>query len=186
MYVAQVDDVEKKILSGIFADVAQLLGTDLRDPSDFVSELEDSLDSYLAEPPTHVGEPLDPALARLLPRAYDDDEDAAEFRRLTESDLRLAKVNRLRQWFQALTGPSMKIYVPVEEAGDWVAALTDVRLVLATRLGVESAEDAEDIYSRTEPEGQEDQDYSDFALGQVYSALTWLQDSLLEVMMSAR
>lgn len=189
MYVAEVDDVEKRILSGIFADTALLLGTDLRgspvgegrEPS-----AEEMLADSLREMPQEIGEPLDPALARLLPNAYEDEEFAREFRRLTEADIRATKVARLRSWVNALRAPGMELYVPVAEAGQWAAAITDVRLVLATRLQIETAADADEVYSRTGPAGETEEDYAQFALGQVYSALTWLQEALLAVMMSGR
>lgn len=189
MFIAEVDDVEKRLLAGVFADTALLLGVDLRkedggEPG--LTSAERSVEEYLRDIPEEVGEPLDPALARLLPSAYEDEESASEFRRLTEGDIRATKVGRLRKWVRALRGPGVNLYVPVKEAGDWAAALTDVRLVLASRLGIESEGDAEEVYARTEPEGEASEDYTEFALGQIYSAVTWLQESLLTVMMSAR
>lgn len=192
MFIAEVDEVEKRVLSGVFADTALLLGVDLRgeeDPGEpGLTSAEQSVEQFLRDlPEEDIGEPLDPALARLLPNAYDDDDEhAQEFRRLTEGDIRATKVDRLRKWVREFRGPGAKIYVPVDEAGEWVAALTDVRLVLATRLGIESEDDAEEVYGRTGPEGQASEDYTQFALGQIYSAATWLQESLLTVMMRAR
>lgn len=188
MFVAEVDDVEKRILAGVFADTAQLLGVDLRAEGDDGEESpgERSVEDVLRGLEQEVGEPLDPALARLLPSAYDDEEAATEFRRLTEGDIRERKVARLRAWVKALQGPTPQLYVPTAEAGEWAAALTDVRLVLATRLGIESEDDAEEVYSRVAPEGDTNEDHAQFALGQIYSALTWLQESLLSAMMRAR
>ncbi len=189
MYVAEVDDVEKRILGGIIADVALLLGTDLRsdDGEEDGFEPGRSLDDLLRGLTQDVAEPLDPALARLLPTAYEDDEErAAEFRRLTEGDIRSVKVERLRKWFDAMVGPSLLVYVPKEEAGDWAAALTDVRLVLGERLGIATAEDAEAVHNQGAPLGDSEEEQSRYALGQIYSALTWLQESLLAVMMRAR
>lgn len=188
MYVAEADEAERRILGGVFADTALLLGVDLGDDegpgADEATQLTEDLLSTWSE--EDVGEPLDPALARLLPSAHEDDEVAAEFRRLTESDIRRTKVDRLRNWVEAFSSPGPKIYVPVAGAGEWVAALTDVRLVLANRLEIETDVDAEAVYARTEPEGDGDADYTTFALGQIYGALTWLQESLLQAMMSAR
>lgn len=188
MYVAEVDDVERRILAGIFADTALLLGADLRagdaakDPG-----ADDPTAADLPKwPEQEVGEPLDPALARLLPSAHADEDLAAEFRRLTEGDIRRTKVDRLRKWVRALRAPGAAVYVPTAEAGEWVAALTDVRLVLASRLGIETAEDAEQVHERGAPEGDSSEEYTTYALGQIYSALTWLQESLLRAMMRLR
>lgn len=188
MYIAEVDDVEKRILGGVFVDTALLLGVDLRaeEGSGEPAGAADLAADFLRDLPEEVGEPLDPALARLLPAASDDEEAAAEFRRLTEGDIRATKVARLRKWVHAFRGPTPLVYVPAAEAGEWVAAITDVRLVLAARLGIESDADAEAVYARTAPGGEESEDYTNFALGQIYSALTWLQESLLAAMMSAR
>lgn len=188
MFVAEMDDVERRVISGVVADVAQLLGTDLRgEGAEESGAGAQSVEEILRGLTEEVGEPLDPALARLLPSAYDADEEAAgEFRRLTEGDIRQAKVGRLRNWYRALTGPGVNVYVPAAEAGEWAAALTDIRLVLASRLEIETEDDAEEVYAQSGPEGDSDDAYAQFALGQVYSALTWLQESLLAVMMRAK
>lgn len=188
MFVAEVDDVEKRILGGMFADVALLLGADLKsEDGETSADADRSLDDLLRGLTQAVEEPADPALARLLPTAYADDEAAAaEFRRLTEGDIRAVKVERLRNWFHAFTGPGLLVYVPRQEAGQWAAALTDVRLVLASRLEIESAKDADDIYSQGAPPEESEEAYAKYALGQIYSALTWLQESLLTVMLKAR
>ncbi|WP_454300183.1 DUF2017 family protein [Salana multivorans] len=62
---------------------------------------------------------------------------------------------------------------------EWAGALTDVRLVLAERLGIEDEEDAArlDQVARTAP------DEVSRALASLYLALSWLQESLLDVML---
>jgi|SRR5690625_4623153 len=188
MYIAELDDVEKRILGGVFTDTALLLGVDLR--GDDGAEADSTVDAlaadFLRELTQEVGEPEDPALARLLPSASDDEKAAAEFRRLTEGDIRATKVARLRKWVRAFRAPGALLYVPVNEAGEWVAALTDVRLVLASRLGIETEDDAEAIHAAGQPRGDSREEQTQFALGQIYSALTWLQESLLETMMRGR
>src|SRR5699024_12806529 len=109
MFVAEVDDVEKRILSGMFADTALLLGVDLRkedgEGESGLTSAEKSVEDFLRDlPEEQIGEPLDPALARLLPSAYEDEESANEFRRLTEGDIRATKVERLRARAHALRG----------------------------------------------------------------------------------
>ena len=63
---------------------------------------------------------------------------------------------------------------------DWAGALTDIRLVLAQRLGVEDAEDASDL----EAVATSGTDEVSRALASLYLALSWLQESLLEAMLS--
>lgn len=187
--VAEVDHVEKRIMAGVFADTALLLGTSLDEEVEGepgLTSAERSVEDFFKDVTQHdLGEPKDPALVRLLPNAYDDEAAQLEFRRLTEADIRAAKVDRLRKWVRALQEPGTEVAVPEYEAGEWVAALTDVRLVLATRLGIESPEDAQDIHTRVGPEGESSEEYTQFALGQIYSALTWLQESLLTALMQS-
>src|SRR5690625_3543894 len=189
MLVAEVDHVEERILAGVFADTALLLGTSLEEEIDGepgLTSAERSVEDFFKDiSQQDLGEPKDPALARLLPNAYEDEASQVEFRRLTEGDIRAAKVDRLRKWVRALQEPGEEVCVPEQEAGDWVAAMTDVRLVLATRLGIETPEDAQEIHTRTGPDGESSEEYTQFALSQIYSALTWLQESLLTALMRA-
>lgn len=184
MYVAQLDRTERTILSRVVADTALLLGTrlDIELPAaepDPLASLDWSADE--------IAEPSDPALARLLPAASEDDGVAGEFRRLTESDLRAAKVDRLRMVWGALLAPGERLEVAPEKAMDWAAALTDVRLVLAERLDIQTDDDAESIYeaaTRRRRPGEEIDEVRS-ALASLYMALTWLQESLLSVMLRA-
>lgn len=185
VYVAQLDRTERTILSRVVADTALLLGTRLdvertEDDGDPLAGLSWSRDG--------VAEPTDPALARLLPAASDDDAVAAEFRRLTEADLRAAKVERLRMVWGALLAPGERLEVLPERAMDWAAALNDVRLVLAERLEIVTEADAEAVYAQASARGRhagEDPDEMRAALASLYMVLTWLQESLLTVMLKA-
>ncbi|MGC0273806.1 DUF2017 domain-containing protein [Pseudactinotalea sp. Z1739] len=147
----------------------------------------EGMEEQLARLGQDVPEPADPALARLLPAASrDDPELAAEFRRLTQDELRNDKIARLRMVWAALRAPGTKLTVPPEEAMDWAAAMTDVRLVLSERLGIRSDADAEEIYALSTTSGRpgssEEEDLR-LALASVYSAFTWLQESLVQVML---
>src|SRR5690606_18053015 len=78
----------------------------------------------------------DPAVARLLPDAYRDDERAAsEFRRLTQGDLANRKVDAARSLAASMNDDRVRL--GETEAWDWLRALTDLRLVLASRLGLD-------------------------------------------------
>ena len=81
----------------------------------------------------------DPALARLFPNAYPDDDDAAaEFRRYTRDGLVERKTANSGLIAAALMASSddERLTVPREDAEHWLPALTDLRLVLAERLGI--------------------------------------------------
>ncbi|MBN9607533.1 MAG: DUF2017 family protein [Actinomycetales bacterium] len=83
----------------------------------------------------------DPAAGRLYPDGYRDDPDAAaQFRRLTRSDLRDRKLDAAGALLAALAEGSPIVLGP-EDAGRWLPVLTDVRIVLAQRLGVLTDDD---------------------------------------------
>ena len=93
-----------------------------------------------------VGRPDDPALRRLLPDAYDDAEGAAEFRRLTDGELRAAKVANLRRMVDGAAAAGGVVRISPDEIDGWLAGLTDIRLVLGERLDMtEEREHLEDL-----------------------------------------
>lgn len=112
-----------------------------------------------------------PALARLLPDAYRDDAEAAsEFRRFTADELSGIKVRNaqviIADVADALVGEgSTTVLLESEAAQAWVRTLTDIRLVLATRLGIERDGDPGDDEA--------------FMLSDVYDWLGWVQESLV-------
>jgi hypothetical protein len=86
----------------------------------------------------------DPALARLFPNAYPDDDDAAaEFRRYTRDGLVERKAANSGLISAALIASSDgdRLAVARDDAEHWLPALTDLRLVLAERLGIRSDDD---------------------------------------------
>ena len=123
---------------------------------------------------------VDPTvLARLFPDAYTDDADAAdEFRRFTLDDLIDRKIENARgvlvSFQKARTrrtseGEVRAVQLDREYAMYWLGTLTDLRLVLATSLGIASgAEPAED----TDNEYVESlYDWFGFAQGSLLEAL---------------
>lgn len=85
--------------------------------------------------------PRDPALERLLPDAYRDDEEAAaEFRRFTEDDLLALKTGNALSLARAAAA-SGAIVLTETDVLPWLRAITDLRLALATRLGIETDDD---------------------------------------------
>lgn len=125
--------------------------------------------------------PEDPVLARLLPDAYRDaPDDAAEFRRFTEQSLSSAKVANARTVIQSLEDGGLDVgakNVEVElddgQVMAWLRSLTDVRLALAVRLGIESEEDAERLAASD--------DEATLAMGEVFDWLGFVQETLVEV-----
>lgn len=117
--------------------------------------------------------PSDPALRRLLPDAYRDDEAAsAEFRRFTERDLRHAKGRNAEAVLQALQSNPSRIRIDAQAAPAWLGFLNDTRLILGARL--EITDDGHD----SRESGAEDDPRA--ALFQVYDWLTFLEDALVQ------
>lgn len=86
----------------------------------------------------------DPAMLRLLPDAYPDDSEAsAEFRRFTADDLASRKSSNARRIVADLAvaaraASATTVKVDAQAAQAWVRSLTDIRLTVAARLGIES------------------------------------------------
>jgi len=97
----------------------------------------------------------DPAIDRLVPDAYDDDEAAREFRELTEHDLltrrrddAAAVLASLRDAAVIPDDPddpalleTVEIDLEPESARAWLRTIAAIRLVLATRLGITEPDD---------------------------------------------
>jgi hypothetical protein len=138
--------------------------------------------------------PEDPVLRRLLPNAYEDENEASEFRRYTEQSLREKKrasahliyealIPSEEEWSadQPLDKATIEVKLKLEEVGSWLSSLNDLRLALAVRLGI-GEEDSSDKKSEGAKEKFEVMVESDpmKAVYAVYSWLGWLQQSLLE------
>lgn len=172
---ARFEDAERELLRGLFRDVVALLEPDERPD-------EDPLAALIGISPD-ASEPEDPAVKRLLPNISKDDADASlEFRRLTERSLRETKAGALRA--AALGLESRDVVLDATAAAHWATALTDVRLVLAERLGVHTEEDAERIHAVADWSDVGDDDV-DAYLALVYNFVTWLQTTLIDAMMAA-
>jgi hypothetical protein len=115
--------------------------------------------------------PDDPVLARLFPTAYADDEEAAaEFRRFTEGGLRDGKARAAATVIDALEEAGLP---PLLEE-DGLMSFNDVRLALATRLGVE--DDDEDYWWSLPDEDPRSQAHD------IYQWVGGLQETLVEAL----
>lgn len=119
----------------------------------------------------------DPALERIFPTANrEDDQIAAEFRRLTEDGLRARKSANLTTAIRALSSlEDQKISLEQPQALALLIALTDVRLVLGERLGLQRDDDFDLLEEQVS--GLPPDDPAVYALA-VYDFLTWLQETL--------
>ena len=158
----ELDDAELGVLSQLFAQMSELL----EDPESEAGA--DPLAKLLnMSGSTQISE--DPALARLFPDGYSDDEHAsADFRRFTEQDLRAQKVAALTTVIETLSEWRGVSSVTPEQAQDWLKALNDMRLVLGTRLEITDASDR-------------DADPEDPGM-HLYNYLTYLQGTLIDTL----
>jgi hypothetical protein len=181
----RLGDADRGVVAGLLEAVADLLDPEVQspdadsagpDPADEAS-LWASLEADLAVEP-----PADPAVARLLPDASRDDPELAQsFRRLTEQDLRERKRDSL-----GLAAAAMRRRAPVvlddSEAQALLKGLTDVRLVLAERLGIATDEDAEFLHAALAAgAGQGNQEWAKAA--ELYEVVTYLQEELVHTLL---
>jgi Domain of unknown function (DUF2017) len=194
----RLGDADRGVVAGLLEAVADLLdpevdaqadagagpsqgsaGTapDAPDAPDDDPSLWASLEADLAVEP-----PADPAVARLLPDASRDDPELAQsFRRLTEQDLRERKRDSL-----ALAAAALRRAAPVvlddSEAQALLKGLTDVRLVLAERLGIATDEDAEFLHAALAAgASQGGQEWAKAA--ELYEVVTYLQEELVHTLL---
>lgn len=154
--------------------------------------------------------PADPALRRLLPDPNPADaKAAAEFRRLTGSGLRERKAATIGAAVEVLSGalsatladesaqtsrhrgepggrrrkrpPEVTVDLDQTQAQALMVALTDVRLVLGERLGLNTDDDAETVVNRLEH--SLDPEDPLVAMAFAYDFLTWLQESLTQALL---
>ena len=208
--VCGLDDWERELLARLALEVRALLQADAPQgagqpeaslsprpesvrpgESERDREVLEALDFDLDAPTNrvHVGSPnADPVFAVLLPQASDDPVTAMEVSRLTRARLRSDKADRLERLaaeLRAPSGPEDTVLVAPGQESDWLGASNDIRLVLAQRLGIESAQDAEHVHSvafqeAPEEETSREQWYRGTAL--VYDMITWWQESLISAL----
>lgn len=143
-----LDEVEIAILRSLAVQLLELVG-----PGDEPADGEDPLASLFAEGPSEP--PTDPALARLFPEAYGDEdkelrEASAEFRRFTENDLRTRKRDDALLVVRTLdaltpTGDGGAVLtLTADECRSWLGSLNDLRLTIGTRLEVSDEDEGQD------------------------------------------
>jgi len=124
----------------------------------------------------HDSPPDDEVLLRLLPNAYADPVESADFRRFTESTLRGKKrAHAMVVRLNLLHIENSMVSIDEPGAMAWLGALNDIRLALGVRLNVE-----ENSYERLELLSPDDPMRGVYA---VYTWLGWLQASLVEALM---
>jgi len=168
-FVAEFSESEREVLINLVEQIIELLGerTD--------NHVDDPLAAMVGIT-THDSPPEDEVLLRLLPNAYADQVDAAEFRRYTESTLRAKKYGHSMSMRITLKSAIDGIIeVDHDGANDWLGAMNDIRLALGVRLKVEQTSHEElELLAPDDPMR---------GVHAVYSWLGWLQESLIVALM---
>jgi hypothetical protein len=125
--------------------------------------LRSLVDQYLEVVGSDMGS--DPAHERLFPAAYRDDAPAAEeFTRYTRAGLVDRKAANAAQVSLALDEETVRLSPDAAER--WLPLLTDLRLVIADRLGIRA----------------DDDETPDTPAGEVYAWLGHLQESIITLL----
>lgn len=149
--------------------------------NDLATQVVELLDEDTGLPPDRLlasvgigggdGPSSDPAIARLLPDAYPDDEAASqEFRHLTEHSLVNRKIANARVFMLTLDGGG-DVELDAASQQAWLRTLADIRLIIASRLGIENDDD----------EGHTDSD-EQMMMRDVYDWLAAVQGSLVDAL----
>lgn len=179
--------VETDLLTSLVGQLLELVRDEPARPRDSRGDpLDAVLDALGSDDPSR---PTDPVVLRLFPDAYrDDDEAAAEFRRFTERSLREQKAGAAATMLASLatageTGPEessrrgadkVKVELDGDQAEAWLRTLTDLRLALGTRLGVEE-DDTEHWQALPE-------DHPQRHIHDVYDWLGFVQETLVRAL----
>jgi hypothetical protein len=178
-YVAVLDPPEASVLRGLVGQVDDMLsGRADASPSDELS----ALTGIRTGPSTP---PDDPVLARLLPDFHRADPDpghdadgggegpalSAALRSVREPELIEAKRDAIASLLASLPTGGGRVELTAPQAEAWLTAINDVRLALGTALEV-----SEDMPEQLPPDDPRTDHLP------VYHWLTWLQDSLVTVL----
>ncbi|WP_234411157.1 DUF2017 domain-containing protein [Nocardioides terrigena] len=179
--IATFTGFEADLLRSLASQIVELLRNEAAVPDESRDPFEAMMD--FSGPTTA---PEDPVLHRLFPTAYVDDEEAAgEFRRFTEGGLRDGKAAAAITIIEGLeeaglppelTEDGLMIDVELDEptAETWMRSFTDIRLALATRLGVEDGDEA--MWHALPDDDPRAQAHD------IYEWIGWLQETIVEAL----
>lgn len=170
----RLTDYETGLLASLAEQLVELLEAEAAEP-----ETSDPFERWQAELAT--SDPLDrtdPVISRLFPDAYPDDPAAsAEFRRLTQTRQRNDRRDQAEVVLAALEradGGEHPVQIPLGELDAWLKTLTALRLSLASRLGIRTADDVDGV------EELADDDPRSYVY-RVYEWLAYLTESLISL-----
>jgi hypothetical protein len=183
--IATFTGFEADLLRSLASQMVELLRNERAEPA---APTADAFEALMSEFSGATTIPEDPVLARLFPNAYPEDEEAAaDFRRFTESGLRDGKAAASGLVIDVLEdaglppeltedGLVIDVELTPDEAETWMRAFTDIRLALATRLGVEAGDEH---YWHSLPDDDPRAQAHD-----IYEWVGYLQETIIEALTS--
>lgn len=167
--VLRLEPVERMLMISLCEQVIEMVTPQDSDPDADPLAVAVGIDAEAVTPE-------DPVLLRLFPDAYADDPGAAaDFRRFTERDLRQAKLDHAQAVRDGLERSGEKLVLPMSLAPSWLGFMNDVRLALGERIGID-----DDFHDEVADLPEDD---PRLAMVGVYDWLTFLQDSLVQIML---
>ncbi len=168
-FVLRLEPVERMLMISLCEQIIELVAPDETDPDADPLAAAVGIDAAAMTPE-------DPVLLRLFPEAYSEDPAASsDFRRFTERDLRQAKLNHAETVLDCLERSSEKLLIPVALGPSWLGFMNDVRLALGERIGID-----DDFHEEVADLPEDD---PRLAMVGVYDWFTYLQDSLVQIML---
>ncbi len=170
--IAELDAEEALLLQSLASQIADVVasGASVRAFGGSGAAQHQGAQPIDVEPAAEI--PTDPALARLLPDAYPQDAEAsAEFRRFTTDTLIGRKLRNAETLTRSLDAADETGNVTLDDtqAQAWLRSLTDIRLTIAARLGIETEDD--EAGRSIDP-----------MMRNIYDWLGFVQNSLVEAM----
>lgn len=180
-----MDPAEVDLLGSLVDQLlAMLRDSDPRDDGGEADQADDD-DPFalwardLAADPDEPEVPDDPALQRLFPNAYPHDPEASsDFRRFTQGDMwqsKIAAAETVRSVLDRTESGTRPVQITPDQTDAWLKCLTNLRLVLAARLGITDTESAERVAAVS------DDDPRSFMIS-VYEWLGFAQETLVDAL----
>lgn len=167
--ILRVDEVERAMLTSLTEQVIEFVT-----PEPHGQDIDPLYAIVGISPELEV--PDDPAFRRLFPDAYlDDVEASADFRRFTQRGLQDMKAQHARTVAACVERSGDKITISKDEVPSWLGFLNDSRLAIGSRLAI--SEDSREEFEELDEEDPR------FAMFQIYDWLTYLQDSLMRILL---
>jgi hypothetical protein len=171
-YRCRLEPEEAALIRQLADELAALIEDETGGPAGSAGSA-DELERMLAVPSESPPRPSDPVMSRLFPDAYADDDDAAaEFRRLAQGDLSAGKLAALTLLRDSIGERGGDVAIDDDAAQQWLTALNDLRITLGTVVGV-TDDNADELADLPPDDPRAD-------LFAVYDFLTYLQGTLVE------